>query len=292
MNFTNVRLILAREVRDQLRDRRTLFMIFVLPILLYPLLGTAYFQMIQFQTQNSMTVLVVGGGQLASAPTPLIEGSASRRNCSPTAPRRRIAEAGNGARGPPSNGDAAGDRTAEASRLVQAKKFDAALVFPPDFAQRLEAYRKAIHDDAAAGKLRREPQPRPALRKSGDKKSSPLPLSQRRGECGRDSPAQDHLHHGERTIADGLQPADGGAGSLDGRGRQDEPRGGRHACPGGAALRGRQREPGRRIGEQVDEHLVADAARDAVAVGDDRRVLSGGRPAVPARRSAARWRPC
>ena len=45
MNFTNVRLILAREVRDQLRDRRTLFMIFVLPVLLYPLLGTAYFQM-------------------------------------------------------------------------------------------------------------------------------------------------------------------------------------------------------------------------------------------------------
>src|SRR5436190_18289113 len=74
MNFTNVRLILAREVRDQLRDRRTLFMIFVLPIFLYPLLGTAFFQMIQFRTQNSMTVRVVGGGQLASEPTPLVEG--------------------------------------------------------------------------------------------------------------------------------------------------------------------------------------------------------------------------
>src|SRR5208282_3033123 len=75
MNFTNVRLILAREVRDQLRDPRTLFMIFVLPILLYPLLGTAYFQMVQFQTRNSMTVLVVGGGQLAAEPSPLIENS-------------------------------------------------------------------------------------------------------------------------------------------------------------------------------------------------------------------------
>ena len=39
---------------------------------------------------------------------------------------------------------------AEAGRLVQAKNFDAAVVFPPDFAKRLEAYRKAIHDDAAA----------------------------------------------------------------------------------------------------------------------------------------------
>ena len=53
MNFTNVKLILAREVRDQLRDRRTLFMIFVLPVLLYPLLGSAYFQMMQFQTRRS-----------------------------------------------------------------------------------------------------------------------------------------------------------------------------------------------------------------------------------------------
>ena len=44
----------------------------------------------------------------------------------------------------------AADAEAKASQLVQAKKFDAALVFPPDFAQRLEAYRQAIHDDAMA----------------------------------------------------------------------------------------------------------------------------------------------
>ena len=100
MNFTNVRLILAREVRDQLRDRRTLFMIFVLPVLLYPLLGTAYFQMVQFQTRNSMTVLVVGGGQLASAPTPLIEGSSFSPQLFPDGSEgSRIAEAGDGAGG-------------------------------------------------------------------------------------------------------------------------------------------------------------------------------------------------
>ena len=51
----------------------------------------------------------------------------------------------------PFNGDSVGNLVAEASRLVQEKKYDAALVFPPDFARRLEAYRKAIHDDAAAG---------------------------------------------------------------------------------------------------------------------------------------------
>ena len=37
-------------------------------------------------------------------------------------------------------------------------------------------------------------------------------------------------------------------------------------------------EPGRRIGQQVDEYLVADAARPAPAVGHDRGLLSGCRP--------------
>ena len=32
MKLSNVKLIFLREVRDQLRDRRTLFMIFVLPL--------------------------------------------------------------------------------------------------------------------------------------------------------------------------------------------------------------------------------------------------------------------
>ena len=59
MNWTNVRLILAREVRDQLRDRRTLFMIAVLPMLLYPLLGMSFFQVAQFLREQPTRVLVV-----------------------------------------------------------------------------------------------------------------------------------------------------------------------------------------------------------------------------------------
>src|SRR5438477_10102380 len=60
MNWKNVRLVLVREVRDQLRDRRTLFMIFVLPLLLYPLLGLSSFQITQFIQEQSTKVLVVG----------------------------------------------------------------------------------------------------------------------------------------------------------------------------------------------------------------------------------------
>src|SRR6476659_8340310 len=37
MRWSVVRLIARREVRDQLRDRRTLFLILSLPVLMYPL---------------------------------------------------------------------------------------------------------------------------------------------------------------------------------------------------------------------------------------------------------------
>ena len=58
MNWRNVKLIYFREIRDQLRDRRTLFMIAVLPLLLYPLLGMSVFQLTQFLRKNEARVVV------------------------------------------------------------------------------------------------------------------------------------------------------------------------------------------------------------------------------------------
>jgi sodium transport system permease protein len=149
MNFTNVKLILAREVRDQLRDRRTLFMIFVLPVLLYPLLGSAYFQMVQFQTQRPMSVLVVGGQQLAKAATPLIKGeSFAPALFSDDAKAAALLKLETAEKLLPS-GITPEEMQAAIDRLVKEKKFDAALVFPPDFAERLDSYRKAIRGAAA-----------------------------------------------------------------------------------------------------------------------------------------------
>ncbi len=65
MNLHNVKLVYAREMRDQLRDRRTLFLIAVLPLLLYPLLGMSFFQLSQFLRNNASKVLVLGEEQLA-----------------------------------------------------------------------------------------------------------------------------------------------------------------------------------------------------------------------------------
>src|SRR5690348_4427400 len=66
--------IFRREVRDQLRDRRTLFMIFVLPILLYPILGIGITQLSVAFEQKPRTVVVVGAEYLPDEP-PLLNGA-------------------------------------------------------------------------------------------------------------------------------------------------------------------------------------------------------------------------
>src|SRR4051812_2955550 len=68
MRWSNVFVIFRREVRDQVRDRRTLFMIFVLPILLYPMLGIGIMQLSASFEQKPRTVLVIGPEHLPKAP--------------------------------------------------------------------------------------------------------------------------------------------------------------------------------------------------------------------------------
>ena len=72
MNWSNVKLVISREVRDQLRDRRTLFMIAVLPLLLYPLLGMSVFQISQFMRERPSKIFIIGAKHLADSP-PLVE---------------------------------------------------------------------------------------------------------------------------------------------------------------------------------------------------------------------------
>lgn len=60
MNWNHVRLIFRREMIDQLRDRRTLFTITILPLLLYPLLGALMMQVAQFYRQNPSRICIIG----------------------------------------------------------------------------------------------------------------------------------------------------------------------------------------------------------------------------------------
>ena len=74
MKWSNIRLILHRELRDQFRDRRTLFMIAVLPILLYPLMGMAYLQIAQFMQEHPVRVWLIGVDSLPASPPLVTDG--------------------------------------------------------------------------------------------------------------------------------------------------------------------------------------------------------------------------
>lgn len=72
MNWQNIRLIFLREVRDQVRDRRTLFMVAVLPLLLYPAMGIGMLQMTLLFSEQPRTVVILGEKHLP--PPQLLEG--------------------------------------------------------------------------------------------------------------------------------------------------------------------------------------------------------------------------
>jgi len=58
MRWTNVRLICFQGVRDQIRDRRTLFAMAVLPLLLYPVVALVFLQVLQVPVDSPTSVLV------------------------------------------------------------------------------------------------------------------------------------------------------------------------------------------------------------------------------------------
>jgi len=146
MNWTNVKLILLRELRDQLRDRRTLFMIAVLPLLLYPLLGMSMFQVSQFRREQPTRILIVGLPELPELPQLVKDNrftgqwldseNQSRLFDLELLPRSRDAE-----------------QTAdEAKNLVQSGKKEAVVVFPTDFAPELLKLRRQLASHSADSK--------------------------------------------------------------------------------------------------------------------------------------------
>lgn len=72
--LSTIRLIYLREMRDQLRDRRTIFTIAILPMLVYPLVGMLMLQMAQFTQQSSIAVGIVGQENLPAAPILVVDG--------------------------------------------------------------------------------------------------------------------------------------------------------------------------------------------------------------------------
>ena len=126
--FSAILLIYVREMRDQLRDRRTLFTIALLPIMLYPLVGTLLLQIAQFTQQHTTTVCVVGSENIQGVP-PLLEGDAFCEHYTDGSNNLSLLLRG-------VDDLAEGDTLADATnRWVRDGTFDAVLIFPPHFSE-------------------------------------------------------------------------------------------------------------------------------------------------------------
>ncbi len=73
MSWKNIKLIFMRELRDQLRDRRTLFMITILPLFLYPMLGLGVVQMLLTFSEQKRIAIILNADDLPDTPSLLDE---------------------------------------------------------------------------------------------------------------------------------------------------------------------------------------------------------------------------
>jgi sodium transport system permease protein len=174
MNWHNVRLIWLRETRDQLRDRRMLFMICVLPILLYPLLGTSFMQLAQFMRQHESTVWVVGAEQLRDSPElpPLIDDDRFAEELFATAHEARLLRVEKHS----ADDEPEAEVITEARRELLAGRIDAVVYFPEGFAEKLAQLRDRLRNREPSGDAPPEPieVPRPIVLSHSPREASPV----------------------------------------------------------------------------------------------------------------------
>ncbi|MFI4875680.1 MAG: ABC transporter permease subunit/CPBP intramembrane protease, partial [Blastopirellula sp. JB062] len=142
MSWSNVKLILFRELRDQMRDRRTLFSIVILPVLLYPLMGLLVMQVMQFRQQNPARLQIVGAVEIPETP-PLLEGESfslelMKTDWSPEMFEIDVLEA-----------TISPDVVRQSAQdAIEAGEFDALIYFPPGFAERVEQFRERVNGES------------------------------------------------------------------------------------------------------------------------------------------------
>lgn len=152
MNWRNVNLIFHREIRDQLRDRRTLFTIAVLPLLMYPLLGMAFLQMANFSKETPSRVAILGVANLPEE-NPLFEKDPDKGRLVPRQDLKLLELECQGsnrhwqlaldlerAKQAESNQDSPTEKLAALSlrKLMMSEKIDCLVVVPPGFAEELD----------------------------------------------------------------------------------------------------------------------------------------------------------
>ncbi|MCE9556696.1 MAG: ABC transporter permease subunit [Planctomycetes bacterium] len=160
MSFTNIKLIFGREIRDQFRDRRTLFMIAVLPVLFYPLLGFSFFQIAQFLQEEPSRVLVVGREDFVDLPALFATDGGFDKSLFAEEKKARLMKLEFRSLKPSADGVPAEPLSEAAMRgMVERGEYEAIVYFPPDFAQKLEDYRVYLKEQVAGRWPPNKPRP-------------------------------------------------------------------------------------------------------------------------------------
>lgn len=152
MNWDNVKLILKRELRDQARDRRTLFSVIGLPVLLYPLMGLMVLQVMQFRQTHPTRLQVIGLSELPDTPDLFVpveakgEGKSEPETHYEFSPEL-LKDAGVTSRFEIEATQASIDSevvSKTAKETLNSDGFDAIIYFPPGFKERLESFQNEM----------------------------------------------------------------------------------------------------------------------------------------------------
>jgi sodium transport system permease protein len=145
MQWSNVKWIFLREIRDQLRDRRTMFAIFVLPVLMYPLMGMVILQITQFVQEHPTKVRLVGWDQLPDEPALLEESATGERHFSSSyssqADRQLLTMTFEPL--PPDQPDVDTFK-AQAQQQIRDDEFDLVVRFPAGFSSKLKEFNDRV----------------------------------------------------------------------------------------------------------------------------------------------------
>lgn len=135
MNWKHVNLIFQREMSDQLRDRRTLFTITILPIMLYPLIGMLMMQVAQFNREHAVQIRIIGNEHWPRD-LPLISDGNQLQVRPGLEDMRRLVEFET--RKWPKDVSSRDELEETARAAIALDEVDAVLIVEPDFEQRLK----------------------------------------------------------------------------------------------------------------------------------------------------------
>ena len=161
MNWTNVKRIFNREIRDQLRDRRTLFTTLILPLMMYPILGLLMLQIAQFVSETSSKVHVIGKDTIADLPV-LFDNKKFTDGHAPEAGKLLDLDFFEGSE------QSTSEVYDHAKKLVDSEEFDAVIVFPADLQQYILALRAEVEFRGNEGSTVEDSQLDDSALKSGE----------------------------------------------------------------------------------------------------------------------------